>query len=32
VLVAGAAYLASVTLGPRDSLRALYIRRRHLEA
>ena len=32
VLVAGAAYLGSVTLGPRDSLRALYIRRRHLEA
>lgn len=32
VLVAGAAYLTSVTLGPRDSLRALYIRRRHLEA
>jgi zinc/manganese transport system permease protein len=32
VLVAGTAYLASVTLGPRDSLRALYLRRRHLEA
>jgi zinc/manganese transport system permease protein len=32
VLVAGLAYLASVVLGPRDSLRALYARRRHLEA
>jgi zinc/manganese transport system permease protein len=32
VLVAGLVYLASVTLGPRDSLRALYVRRRHLEA
>jgi zinc/manganese transport system permease protein len=32
VLVAGLAYLASVTLGPRDSLCALYIRRAHLEA
>jgi len=32
VLVAGLAYLASVTLGPRDSLRALYVRRAHLEA
>jgi hypothetical protein len=30
VLVAGVAYLVSVTLGPRESLRALYIRRRHL--
>jgi zinc/manganese transport system permease protein len=32
VLVAGLVYLASVTLGPCDSLRALYIRRAHLEA
>jgi zinc/manganese transport system permease protein len=32
VLVAGLAYLASVALGPRDSLRALYVRRAHLEA
>jgi zinc/manganese transport system permease protein len=32
VLVAGLGYLASVTLGPRDSLRALYVRRAHLEA
>jgi len=32
VLVAGLGYLVSVTLGPRDSLRALYIRRAHLEA
>jgi zinc/manganese transport system permease protein len=32
VLVAGLLYLASVLLGPRDSLRALYIRRAHLEA
>jgi zinc/manganese transport system permease protein len=32
VLVAGLAYLASVVLGPRDSLRALYVRRAHLEA
>jgi zinc/manganese transport system permease protein len=32
VLVAGLAYLASVLLGPRDSLRALYVRRAHLEA
>jgi zinc/manganese transport system permease protein len=32
VLVAGLAYLASVTLGSRDSLRALYARRAHLEA
>jgi zinc/manganese transport system permease protein len=32
VLVAGLAYLASVLVGPRDSLRALYWRRGHLEA
>ena len=32
VLVAGLGYLVSVALGPRDSLRALYIRRAHLEA
>ena len=32
VLVAGLGYLASVALGPRDSLRALYVRRTHLEA
>ena len=32
VLVAGMGYLASVALGPRDSLRALYVRRAHLEA
>jgi zinc/manganese transport system permease protein len=32
VLVAGFGYVASVTLGPRDSLRALYVRRAHLEA
>jgi zinc/manganese transport system permease protein len=32
VLVAGLAYLASVIFGLRDSLCALYIRRRHLEA
>jgi zinc/manganese transport system permease protein len=32
VLVAGLTYLASVLLGPRDSLRALYVRRAHLEA
>ena len=32
VLIAGLAYLASVVLGPRDSLRALYVRRAHLEA
>jgi zinc/manganese transport system permease protein len=32
VLVAGIGYLASVLLGPRDSLRALYLRRGHLEA
>src|SRR6516164_88575 len=32
VLVAGVGYVASVTLGPRDSLRALYVRRTHLEA
>ena len=32
VLVAGLAYLASVAFGPRDSLRALYARRAHLEA
>jgi zinc/manganese transport system permease protein len=32
VLVAGLAYIASVVLGPRDSLRALYARRAHLEA
>ena len=32
VLVAGLGYLASVALGPRDSLRALYVRRAHLEA
>jgi len=32
VLVAGLGYLASIAFGPRDSLRALYIRRTHLEA
>src|SRR6266446_1570322 len=32
VLVAGLAYLASVALGPRDSLRALYVQRAHLDA
>ena len=32
VLVAGLAYLASVVLGPRDSVRALYMRRAQLEA
>ena len=32
VLVAGLGYLVSVALGPRDSLRALYIRCAHLEA
>ena len=32
VLVAGLAYLASVLIGPRDSLRARYLRSRHLEA
>jgi len=32
VLVAGLGYLASVALGPRDSLRALYVQRTHLEA
>jgi zinc/manganese transport system permease protein len=32
VLIAGLGYLASAALGPRDSLRALYIRRAHLEA
>jgi zinc/manganese transport system permease protein len=32
VLVAGLGYLASVAFGPRDSLRALYLRRGHLEA
>jgi zinc/manganese transport system permease protein len=32
VLVAGLAYLASVLFGPRDSLRALYLRRGHREA
>jgi len=32
VLVAGLGYLASVGLGPRDSLRALYVQRTHLEA
>ncbi len=32
VLVAGLGYVASVLLGPRDSLRALYFRRGHLEA
>jgi zinc/manganese transport system permease protein len=32
VLVAGLGYLISVALGPRDSLRALYVRRSHLEA
>ena len=32
VLVAGLGYLASVALGPRDSLRALYVQRAHLEA
>ena len=32
VLVAGLGYIFSVALGPRDSLRALYVRRSHLEA
>jgi len=32
VLVAGLGYLVSVALGPRDSLRALHVRRAHLEA
>jgi zinc/manganese transport system permease protein len=32
VLVAGLGYLVSVAFGPRDSLRALYVRRAHLEA
>ena len=32
VLVAGLGYLASVALGPRDSLRALYVQRAPLEA
>jgi zinc/manganese transport system permease protein len=32
VLVAGAAYLASVALGPRDSLRARYLAAAHLRA
>jgi zinc/manganese transport system permease protein len=32
VLVAGLGYLVSVVFGPRDSLRALYLRRGHLEA
>ncbi|MBV8133967.1 MAG: metal ABC transporter permease [Alphaproteobacteria bacterium] len=32
ILVAGLGYLVSVALGPRDSLRALYVRRAHLEA
>ena len=32
VLVAGLGYVVSVALGPRDSLRALYVRRAHLEA
>ncbi len=32
VLVAGLGYLASVLLGPHDSLRALYLQRAHLEA
>jgi zinc/manganese transport system permease protein len=32
VLVAGLGYIVSVVLGPRDSLRALYVRRSHLEA
>ena len=32
VLVAGLGYILSVALGPRDSLRALYVRRSHLEA
>jgi len=32
VLVAGLGYLASVAFGPRDSLRALYVQRAHLEA
>jgi zinc/manganese transport system permease protein len=31
VLVAGLGYVASVAFGPRDSLRALYLRRGHLE-
>ena len=31
VLVAGLGYVASVLLGPRDSLRALYLRHGHLE-
>jgi zinc/manganese transport system permease protein len=32
VLVAGLGYIVSVALGPRDSLRALYVQRSHLEA
>jgi zinc/manganese transport system permease protein len=32
VLVAGLSYLTSLALGPRDSLRVLYVRRAHLEA
>jgi zinc/manganese transport system permease protein len=32
VIVAGLGYVASVAFGPRDSLRALYVRRTHLEA
>ena len=32
VLVAGLGYIVSVALGPHDSLRALYVRRSHLEA
>ena len=32
ILVAGAGYLASVLFGPRDSLRALCLRRRPIEA
>jgi len=32
VLVAGLGYLTSVAFGPRDSLRALYVQRAHLEA
>jgi zinc/manganese transport system permease protein len=32
VLVAGLGYLASVLFGPRDSLRARYVRRAHFGA
>jgi zinc/manganese transport system permease protein len=32
VLIAGILYLASLMLGPRDSIAARFLRRRHLEA